>query len=332
MNLLHLPCHNNNTYIWRIGELEYLSSEYLSNEHISDNNLINVLHKDDDCLWVRSVPELITNKELEIILEEESNYSTVYNTYNNFYEWNCKEQAFNKWRSLGLNTPEYIIVNSTNDVLDFCKIHQKHLLRINNDFGKRDTFFLDFHKNSFCALLDKSYKTLADKLTEKQKTDTTTKIICVEYLNDSTPHHKQIRSYVINNKVVLSYDNGQQCSANDFSPKYNNKGWNSFINRNKELSLSTEIETQLKTAVSCFGLYMSSVDWILKDDKCYLLELNPYWGMGYQSIANGFPFYHKWANEVRAKYNDLPDNLQIRLDTNNFWDLIYKNAFPHLFE
>lgn len=103
---------------WRIGEEEFLKS----------SNAFD-LNKYKIWSWTRSVPENVSDKDLENILADEKDYYKHLNSYKNFYDWDAKERGFKIWGEANIPVPYYEVIESKEQLEKFAKEHEYFVLK-----------------------------------------------------------------------------------------------------------------------------------------------------------------------------------------------------------
>lgn len=298
------------TYLlYRFGEQEYLKK-----------NKIDLRSIYSDWCWVRIPPELVTDEVFCDIWNKQKNFKKIINSYSSFHLWDSKGETFDVWNLFGISTPRYTVVNSVDDVIEFNRKFPNCILRLNNYTMSADIKLIN-NENMILP----NYEALKKMKNSLGRNRSHTKIIAVEFIGERyNGPQNYIRSYVVNNKVILSYINPTVMKNGHLDPL--GYDMEAFIVDNNNLNVSENIQRQLIKSVSIFNLQTAAVDWLYHDNNCYILELAPYFGMGLRE----FPFHYSWEEYMKKNIKFLPDNLQARLNFYEFWDLYYTELFSYI--
>ena len=247
---------------------------------------------DADIIWFRHKPENITDvnyPEWKTILDNNSD-KIILNHVEHFMNYDSKDRCYDLWKQNGLNVPDCIVVNELSDIVNMIKKHGKICLRTNNEAGGLYLHFVDDKTDKqeisnlydeLCAARDRQingtdHREHLGGNARDARPDT--KVIAVEFLKN--PDIKSLyRVIVVGEKVIGGYAlTSKEDSIHWRDQKF--ETIDEFIKSNihfKELCEDDNFCKDMVKAVSCLNQNLGSVEFMIHDNKIYLIEFNSIW-------------------------------------------------------
>lgn len=301
--------------IWRAGEEKFL----LEHDYFPYTNV----HEEADVVFTRPVAELIKHQDLDRIKAQEAFLNKpIINSIDNLLLLSSKEQAFDLWKANGVPCPDYIEITSL-EQLNIKLTERPCCLRMNNLAGMAQSFFFSKPLASV-----KTYDHLRLACEQRKKTRPDTRLLCVDLIKNQSDEHLLFRTFMVGKTAINSYAYGGKWKiANDryfidLDPDY-------FIRHNQILCEKLpNILPVLYRAMEAVNCDIGAIDYILTEQGPVLLEINPFWGMGFMAFPFN-PVLQKRVREEREQLIKIIPNVYDRMDLDSFWRSFY-SAFEQL--
>lgn len=339
---------------WRIFEKEMMEKHFgkvLNVNGEDGSSVIRAYNEYKDSIeYIRWYPdpELMNRTEYEGMVwqnKEIGNLPYITNSAEGFLFVQNKELAFQRWKEVGVNCPDFFVYKDKKDFYVQQEEHQisyPFLIRINNSVGGYNTLKVDNE-----SMLEKSLDVLDadfDKYNKSEHRIQTVKM-CVKMVNSiANGVNTSYRIHVAGDRVISGYarvvDESEWCAIT--AGKFKMENINNFVTYNKLCeTIMTEYESHICQAVHSLGLNHQGVDVIIDQDDntlCFL-EVQPTYASGYPpesgvGVGTYKPPFWNPADDGLVKFlqenkNELEKHLPRYyynwLDKRNHFDLVYKS-------
>ena len=339
---------------WRVFEQEMMEKHFgkVLNVNGEDGQTVKQAYEKykDTVEYIRWYPdpELMSRSEYDGMVrqnKEIGNLPYITNSAEGFLFVQNKELAFERWKQVGINCPDFFVYS---DKEDFYKKKEEtsmdypFLLRVNNSVGGFYTYKVDDESmlDNCLSKLDTDFEKYVNPNVRIQ-----TVKMCVKMVNSvANGVNTSYRIHVAGDRVISGYarvvDESEWCAIT--AGKFKMEHINNFVAYNKLCeTIMTEYESHICQAVHLLGLNHQGVDVIIDQDTnelCFL-EVQPTYASGYPpetGVGAGTykpPFWNpaddgliKFLQENRNKLeNHLPRYYHNWLDKKNHFDLVYKS-------
>ena len=285
---------------------------------------------DNTIVYVRPIDELVTEEYFKKITDQlneikSKSKAKIINDIENFYNYKIKNNTFKIWKKNNILCPEYQIIKEENDIYPFLEKYERCILRINEDWGGRNTYVINKTSNIkglFKQLYDHKLKQIMLGYKDIEII-VTRKINPIKYEKDLILNLG--RCFVVNDNIlnihsfVHRMNNDDQLTGSIASDE-------DFVEAHKRvLVIGDNYKDIFINGVKCLGLQTGCVDFLIENDKPILLEVNAFWGMGMGTI--NYPYsknLEKYLLDNYDTYKVTAKNIYERMDQYNLWKKFYE--------